>query len=338
MKETLASISERIGVSAATISRVINGKAQQYRISPETVELVLAEVQRCNYTPSVLAQSLRTNKTSTIGLILPSVSNPFFATLADSIISAANAKGYTTIVVDNRDNEANQQACISTLLSRKVDGIIAAPCGDDPSLFEEINRTSVPVVLVDRYFEESNISFVTSNNYKGAFDAAELLVRNGHRHIACIQGDPESLPNKRRVSGFLAALGKHGLEENAVVAGDSFSIQNGYLETKLLLNLNPAPTAIFALSYTILLGVIKALQDSNLSIPEDMSVISFDENLCLDYMTPPMTRVSQPVEEMGKLACKLLFGSIESKTRKSSKLELVTQLKVGKSVKLQHAI
>lgn len=333
MKETLKSISERIGVSPATISRVLSGKADKYRISEQTVEKVMEEVQRCNYTPSPLAQSLRTNKTSSIGLILPSVSNPFFADMADAIIRDANSKGYTTIVVDNLESETTQRACISTLLARNVDGIIAAPCGSDPSLFEEINRTTVPVVLVDRYFADSNIPHVTANNRRGSFDATELLLRNGHEYIACIQGDTDSLPNKRRVDGYLAALKKYGKENMALVAGDSFSIQNGYLETKLLLNMNPRPTAIFALSYTILLGVIKAMQEANLRIPDDMSVVSFDDNLGLDYMTPPMTRVSQPVEEMGKLASKILFNNIESTTRKTTKMELITEVKVRQSVR-----
>lgn len=333
MKETLTSISERIGVSPATISRIVNGKAEKYRISKETVDKVMAEVNRCKYTPSLIAQSLRTNKTSTIGLILPEAPNPFFAQIADSVIKDASAKGYLTIILNNMNNEAVQRACLSILISRKVDGIIAAPCGNDPAPFEEINRTTVPIVLVDRYFEDSNLSHVTSNNYKGAFDATNLLIQNGHRHIACIQGDTESLPNKRRVSGFKAAIKESGEEIKALVVGDAFSIQNGYLETKLLLNLNPRPTAFFALSYTILLGVIKALQDSGLHIPEDVSVISFDENISLDYMTPPITRVVQPVEEMGKLASKLLFSSIENKTRKTNKLELVTTIKVGQSIR-----
>ncbi|MBR0499987.1 MAG: LacI family DNA-binding transcriptional regulator [Bacteroidales bacterium] len=333
MKETLTSISERIGVSPATISRIVNGKADKYRISKETVDKVMAEVNRCKYTPSLLARSLRTNKTSTIGLLLPSAANPFFSHIAESIIKDAYAKGYITITLDNMENEAVQRACLSIMISRKVDGIIAAPCGNDPTPFEEINRTTTPIVLVDRYFEESTLSHVTSNNYKGAFEATSFLIQNGHRHIACIQGDTQSMPNKRRVNGFLAALKESGEEHKAVVAGDAFSVQNGYLETKLILNMNPRPTAIFALSYTILLGVIKAVQDSGLHIPDDISVISFDENISLDYMTPPITRVSQPVEEMGKLASKLLFSSIENNTRKTNKLELVTTIKAGQSIR-----
>ena len=164
-------------------------------------------------------------------------------------------------------------------------------------------------------------------------NAVILLIQNGHRHIACIQGDTGSMPNKRRVNGFLAALKESGEKHKAVVVGDAFSVQNGYLETKLILNMNPRPTAIFALSYTILLGVIKAVQDSGLHIPDDISVISFDENISLDYMTPPITRVSQPVEEMGKLASKLLFSSIENNTRKTNKLELVTTIKAGQSIR-----
>lgn len=330
MKETLATIAARLNVSTTTISRVLSGKAEKYRIKEETVERILNEVHRCNYTPSVLAQSLRKNKTHTIGLILPTISNPYFADMASAIIAEAREKDYTTIIVDSMEDEDNQRRAISALLSRKVDGIIAAPCGTNPTLFEEVRKT-IPLVLVDRYFENSKIPYVTANNYKGAFEAVELLAQNGHTSIACIQGDRDSVPNKARVRGYMDALRKYGIDQPLVV-GDAFSVQNGYLETKLLLSRSARPTAIFALSFTILLGVLKAIRDSRLSIPEDISILSFDDQVSLDYMIPPMTRVSQPVEEMGRLASKLLFDYIERKSDSITQLALSTTIIAKSSV------
>ena len=128
------------------------------------------------------------------------------------------------------------------------------------------------------------------------------------------------------------ALMKAGLEENAIVVGNDFSIQNGYLETKLLLNSSPRPTAIFALSNTIGLGAIKAIREAGIRIPEDISLIAYDDNIYMDYLVPPVTRIGQPVEEMGKLAFKLLYESIEHKKRVSTRIELAPTLITRESV------
>ncbi len=332
MKETLSSISKRLGVSTSTVSRILSGKAEQYRISEATVAKVRKEAERCSYTPSIVAQSLRTKKTKTIGVIIPSVSNPYFADIAGAVIAEANERGYAAMILDTMENERNQRSCLSTLVHRKVDGIIAAPCGNDRALFEEIDK-SIPVVLVDRYFLDTRLSYVTNNNFKGAYDAAMFLLDHGHRDIACIQGDKSSLQNIKRVGGFRKALKTAGITSEPVIVGDAFSVQNGYLETKLLLNRPDRPTAIFALSYTILLGVIRALKDSSVSVPEDISLVSFDDNIGLDYMTPPITRVRQSVEEMGRLSTKLLFGRLTEDNAKPAQIELSASLLIRDSVK-----
>lgn len=332
MKETLTSISQRLGISTTIISRVLNGKAEQYRISKETVARVLEEVRRCNYVSSNLDISLKANKTSSIGLIVPQISNPYFADLAGAIISEAKSRGYTTTVMDTMESNDNLKACVSTLLSRKVEGIIVSPCGDDGRIFDEVNKNVCPVVFVDRYFPDCRIPFVTSNNYKGAYDITNLLIMNGHKDIACIQGSPSSMPNARRISGYSSAMEKNGLEDRKIIVGDSFSIRNGYLETKLLLGRESRPSAIFALNYTILLGVIKALHDTTLRIPEDISIVSFDDNISMEFMTPPMTCIRQPVEEMGRLATKLLLENIKNNSNMTSQLELSTNVVVRGSI------
>ena len=136
-----------------------------------------------------------------------------------------------------------------------------------------------------------------------------------------------------RVAGYKSAMRKAGLDDEVLVVGNEFSLQNGYLETKLLLNRNPRPTAIFALSNAIALGSIKAIREAGLNIPEDISLIAYDSNIYMDFLIPPISRIGQPVEDMAKLATKLLFESIETKQRLNSQLELAPKIILRESVK-----
>ena len=191
----------------------------------------------------------------------------------------------------------------------------------------------VPIVLVDRYYDDAPLSYVSTNNFDGGLMATELLIANRHKRIACIQGDPETMPNRMRVKGYKQAMENAGLGANEMIFGNEFSIQNGYMETKLLLESNPRPTAIFALSNTILLGSIKAIREAGLRIPEDISIISFDNNKYLDYMVPPINRVSQPVEDMAKLASRILFEKInDNNPEQVTRLSLSPVLMNGSSV------
>ena len=334
MKETLSSIAARTGFSISTVSRVLSGNAEKFRISRDTVERILADARSCNYSPSLIAQSLRTNRTNTIGLLLPSLSNPYFAEMASVIIREVNSRDCTTIVMDTMEDEKNFNSSASLLLSRRVDGIIAVPCGKNPSVMEGIDRDYLPVVLVDRYYDGAALSYVTTNNYQGGAEGTRHMISAGHRRIACIQGVRDSSPNAERVRGYLDAMEESGLGSLAEVVGDDFSIQNGYLETKLLLERKDRPTAIFALSNTISLGVLKAVREAGLDIPEDISLLAFDDYAYMDYLNPPLTRISQPVEDMAKLATKLLFDRIGGNGAViTSQIKLAPTLISGASVK-----
>ena len=294
-------------------------------------ELILAEARRCDYTPSLLAKGLRMKRTNTLGLLIPQVSNPYFADIASAIIREARSHGYTVMVVDTMENEENEQEGIRTMLSRRVDGIVAVPCGRTPDHLEKVNR-SVPVMLVDRSFERTSLPYVCTDNYRGGVEATRILLQRGHRRIACIQGVPHSMPNRRRVQGYLDALRQAGLQEEAIITGDAFSLENGYRQTKLAVAGPDRPTAIFALSNTILLGAVKAIRESGLRIPEDISVVSFDDNPYLDFLVPAITRIGQPVEEIGKTAVRLLLESIREEVRCRTQLQLPPERIVRDSV------
>ena len=323
-------MAERLGYSATTISRVLSGKAEKYRISPDTVDAVLREARRCNYSPSVAAQSLRTRRSNTIGLLLPSVANPYFADMASVIITELNSAGYTTIVVDTMESEQRLSESARSLISRQVDGILAVPCGEKGMDLEMLSA-QIPVVLIDRYYEDTSLPYVTTNNYQGGLDATRHLLSRGHTRISCIQGVQSSMPNKERVRGYVKAMEDEGLAQDIDIIGNEFSVQNGYLETKLLMSRAQRPTAIFALSNTIMLGALKAIREAGLRIPEDIALISFDNNLYMDYMTPSITRISQPVEDMAKLAVKILLDKIKGASNCGSQLRLSPIMVAGES-------
>ena len=323
-------MAERLGYSATTISRVLSGKAEKYRISPDTVNAVLREARRCNYSPSVAAQSLRTRRSNTIGLLLPSVANPYFADMASVIITELNSAGYTTIVVDTMESEQRLSESARSLISRQVDGILAVPCGEKGMDLEMLSA-QIPVVLIDRYYEDTSLPYVTTNNYQGGLDATRHLLSRGHTRISCIQGVQSSMPNKERVRGYVKAMEDEGLAQDIDIIGNEFSVQNGYLETKLLMSRAQRPTAIFALSNTIMLGALKAIREAGLRIPEDVALISFDNNLYMDDMTPSITRISQPVEDMAKLAVKILLDKIKGASNCGSQLRLSPIMVAGES-------
>ena len=294
----------------------------------------MEEVAKSGYIPSFTTRSLRKKRSGMIGLLLPSIANPYFAEMASVIVSELYKSGYTAILVDTMEDAARLNENARALLLRRVEGIIAVPCGDNPETLEMIGR-EVPVVLIDRYYETTGLSYVTTNNFKGGYDITRFLFESGHKYIACIQGARDSMPNRERVNGYVQAMTEAGLKNNIRVSGNEFSVQNGYLETKVLVNAADRPTAIFGLSNTILLGALKAIHESSLDVPGDVSLVSFDDNLYMDYLTPSITRVSQPVDNMAKLAVRILLERMDQPAATAnSQIRLLPDIIQGRSVKI----
>ena len=318
-KDTLFTISERTGFSISTVSRVLSGKGKKYRISQKTIDYIKEVARSCNYTPNLIAQSLRTRKTNTIGLAIPNIDNPFFATMSGVIINHLKKKGYNVLLSDTMESESNENQVIGSFVSRNVDAIIVVPVGSSSSYLESVAET-VPVVLIDRYFENTKLPYVCTDNYIGSYMAAEYLIDKGYRNILAIQGVQSSMPNKERVRGFRRAVADHESEGvRETIIGDSFSVDNGYTQAMAALSLEgPRPDAIFAFSTTILLGVIKAVRDLGLKIPDDVAIISFDNNRFLDFLNPSITRIEQPVNLVGKLVVDCITQLIDGDDEDSS--------------------
>ena len=309
-KTTLAAIAERTGYSVSTVSRVLSGNAGKYRISQSAVERVTREARRCGYRPNLVAQSLRTRQSQTVGLVVPGIDNPFFATLSSIVIAQLDARGYHTLLADSRESEEEEREALEMFQDRGVDGIIAIPVASSPEFHEEVGQ-NVPLVLLDRYFQKTTLPYVCTDNYAGAYMAAKYLVDKGYKRILAIQGMPSSMPNRERVRGFLDAIDGRGVESKVV--GDAFSVENGNRETLAAFAGNPqAYDAVFAFSATILIGTISALRRLGIAEGKDVGVISYDNNGFLDFMNPPVSRVEQPLREAGKIAVDTLFSLMEA--------------------------
>jgi len=332
--ETLSTIANRTGYSVTTVSRVLSGKSARYRISTKAANAIKAEARRCGYSAKHVSKHLRPDASNSIGLLIPSLSNHYFADLASVLIREASYWRYNVVIIDTMEDENVLRHGIKTLIDRNVKGMIVVPCGDDAMLLEQIDRTVMPVVLVDRYYDGSPLSHVVTNNYRGGQLATEYLLERGHRDIACIQGILSSMPNADRVAGYRHAMQEAGAEDHIRVVGNAFTIQNGYAETRLLLSKGEPLSAIFALSNTVLLGVIKALREASLRIPDDISLISFDNYFFLDFMDPPISRISQPIEDLGQLAVKILFERIRGERTSATQLLLSPTLIEGLSVSI----
>ncbi len=330
-KTNIVDIANKSGFSITTVSRVLNGKAEKYRISKATQDKIKTIASELNYIPNEFARNLRTGYSKTIALIVPSLKNPFFAEMASVINLEARKHDYITLIGDSDDDINIEKEEIVQLTSRNIDGLIIVPCGEESDHILKKQSDGLPIICIDRYFKDENLSYVSSNNYEGAYSATKYLIDHGHSNITCLQGVRHSIPSVERVKGFEDAMSDFCLT-SYTVTGDSFSEQNGYLETKILLQQKERPTAIFALSNTIAMGCLKALKEEKVRIPEDISIITFDDNPYLNFIEPPLTCVAQPVEDICKIAVKILFSKIVERGKIAQQVLLKTKLEVRESV------
>ena len=332
---TLNVVANLADVSITTVSRVLSGKSEKYRISKKTKDEVLRIAKDLQYEPNQLARALRMKQTYTIGMIIPDISNPFFSSIARYVEVESRRAGYSVMICDSQEDTAVEKDSIKILETKKVDGMLICPVGKESRHIFKMAEQNIPVVMVDRYFPELKLSYVVSDNYNGSIQAVNHFAEKGHRRIAFIQGIPGSSVNEDRLRGYRDAHMLSGIPINeSYIVGDNFGEQNGYIGTKMLLNESKPPTAIFAGSNLISLGSMRAIKEEHLSIPDDISMIAFDDQPYSEFLPSPMTAVRQKIEELGKLSIKLLLNEMNSDEISDKKRIVVpTELIVRNSVK-----
>lgn len=308
---TLKQIAKDLNISVSTVSRILNGKGKESRISDATVASVLKYAQEIGYSPNLIAKGLQASQTYTIGLMVPDIANPFFATMAKNIEKWASNANYSIILIDSDEDVETEKKQVLNMMGRKVDGIIVAPVGDSYQHFTKIVKQKVPLIFVDRYFTDSSIPYISSDNYQGSYNATQELIEKGHKRICLISGSSANELVQERTEGYVNALKNAGIEvSEELMLGNSFSIQNGLESTKSVLGLKSPPTAIFAMNNLIGFGVLKAAKELGLKIPQAVSLIIFDNHPYLSLLNPSISTVKQNSEKIGEMAVKAILKEI----------------------------
>lgn len=334
--KTLKDLAEYTGFTIATVSRVLNELGSKYRISEKTQNIIKNAAIEKKFSFNENARGLRLNKTFTIGLLVPDISNAFFSKIASLIDREAKRNKYSVFLCDCDNSTITEKSSVTLLENRKVDGVIAFPVGLEFKHLLDLNKNT-PVIFIDRFFENIDIPYVTTDDYEGSCKAVQHLIDLGHKKIACIQGLQGTSQNNNRVNGYINTLLKNNIQINKnLIIGNNFDEISGYKAAKKLIKmkLNEKPTAILSLSNIITLGILKAFSESNIIIPEQISIISFDEESYSALLNPPLTTISQPKEDIGKLAFKMLLKQIKSKNNtKVDSIILPTKLILRNSTK-----
>jgi LacI family transcriptional regulator len=307
----LKDLAAHLEVAVSTVSRVLAGRGAEFRISAETQRRILEAAAEHGVRADELGRSLRLKITRTLGLVVPDISNVFFATLARAVEHRARQAGYLVLLADSQENTETEAQVVQSLLSRRIDGLLLAPVGGDGRHLLPLLSPATPVIQMDRLISSLNTSGVISSNAEGAHEAVRLLAELGHRRIACIQARGDSSVIQERLRGFREAMTELSLDPSFVV-GDAHSQSRAREATHALLSGAEPPTALLTLTNQLALGALEAARDLSISVPDQLSIITFDEQPWASLLSPPLTTIAQPLEEMGALAVENLLRLIEN--------------------------
>ncbi|ENF8746638.1 substrate-binding domain-containing protein [Vibrio fluvialis] len=329
---TMKDIARLAGVSTSTVSHVIN---KTRFVSDEIAERVNKAAQDLNYAPSALARSLKMNRTKTIGMLVTTSTNPFFGEVVKGVERSCYHQGYNLILCNTEGDHERMKSSINTLLQKRVDGVIlmcSTLAGERIDMFERY--PDIPVVVMDwgpMLFASDKIQ---DNSLQGGYMATKHLIECGHKEIGCITGPLIRQQAQMRYEGYKRAILEAGLEINPkwIVEAD-FECEGGYEAMNKMIERGELPSAIFVSNDMMAMGAINAANEHGLSIPEDVSLIGYDDIHIAKFMSPALTTIHQPKYRLGKAAVETLLKKLDKETNEAQVVQLEPTLVVRKSVK-----
>ena len=315
----LMDVARRAGVGAATVSRVINGGQN---VSSKTMAAVQKAIEELGYHPNQAARSLKGARTKTIGLIVPSVADHFFSTAAAAIQEVARVHGSLVLLAASDNLPSREREQVLTLIQRRIDGLILAPSdGADMGMFK---HAGFPVVCFDRPFPHHSMPTALGDNYGGAKTATEHLIRNGCRRILCMGGDSKLFTSQARVRGHHDTVQAVGLPILAELHVQDYASAEAALRP--FLHGKNRIDAIFSIKNAITVNVYKILRQSNISIPQSIALVGYDDFELADALEPPICVIRQPVAEIATRAAEMLFQALETGKVKNRTVTLDVEL------------
>lgn len=309
-KVTMMDIANMTGVSKATVSMVINKKDAS--ISEETRSRILNAAKEMGYIPNSIARSLSTNRSGTIGIILPDITNPFFSEIARAIEDGANSLGYNVIFCNTDNKIGKEQRYIELLISKLVDGVIFIAGGRSGSSLETLKKNNIPFVLVDRYVKGYEDCYgVYCLNEEGIVEGMKYLYDRSKRNIVFVKGPRGLETSRQRFAGYRQAASELGIFDERLIFEGDFTIKGGMKVTERILSSGIVFDAIFYSDDIMAIGGMKVLLRRGYKIPENVNIIGFDNIQMSQFIEPELTTLAQPIYDMGKRSCKLLIDVID---------------------------
>ncbi len=330
---TINDIAKELNISKSTVSRAIRSHSE---INPETRKKILAYIKETGYEPDALARSLKTGQTKIIGVVIPAYNIPFYSIAICGIQDYAFEQGYNIMICHSNEKMEIEKSNIKALLNSKVDGFIIS-VAEDNSTNEHIRALKskgFPLVMFNRVIEDIKASKVVVNDYYGAYDMTVHLLKGLKRKIIYFSGPSNLLLSANRKMGFLDALHKHKIDASnwEVVEGD-FSSKTSYHLMKDILEKDDQVDTVFCVCDEVAFGVMKAIKDKKILIPDDIAVAGFTNEPASDLVDPSLTTVDQPIYEIGRTAAKLLFNQIENENMPAELAVLNTKLVIRNSTR-----
>jgi len=329
---TIKDVALRAGVSVTTVSHVVNDTRHVSAKGRERVEEAIREL---GYVPNAMARSLKSNTTSTLGMLIPNSSNPYFAEIVRIVEDRCFGAGYTLVLCNTDDEPRRQSVYLQVLAERRIDGLIVVStgAGDDDSLVTQLHGLRIPTVLVDREIADPACDLVETAHMQGGLLAVRHLLSLGHKRIACIGGPVGVMPSEQRIEGWRMALAEAGATPNAdaLLWRGGFTSQGGYEAMHAILRTEEAPSAVFVCNDLMAIGALRAAHESGVHVPDELSIVGFDDIELSAYTSPPLTTVAQPKERIGALAVDMLLERVGGKRRDARKVVLQPELRVRAS-------
>lgn len=340
-RTTIHDIAKQAGVSSATVSRVLS--KSDYPVSTKLRSKIQNLAEQLNYIPNMIGKQLKTDNNMTIGVIIPSISNPFYAAVMLGVEEAARKSGYHVLLCNSLQDGSLEEGYLKTLFEKQVKGVILSSISGNKKLMSNLIEMGLHVIAIDQKLDVPDVLQIEFDYRRGGHMAASYLLDKGHRKIGYVTA-PLDRPSRQQIyQGFFEALHTAGVENNEhyvrIAAEEKevydgiYEFENGKVLTRNLLQADDLPTAIFACNDLTAYGVINELVSNGIRVPEDISVMGFDNIEFSQMVTPALTTIKQPNYEMGKLACSMLLDKLKKENNHEMDVMLLPKLIVRDSVR-----
>lgn len=303
-KVTIKEVAKEANVAISTVSKSLNQKGY---VSAETAKRIQKAVEKLDYQVNANARSLKAKRTNKIGMIISDISNPYLMSIVKELETTIRSMGCHMILMSHNDDEQQERELIQLILEQQVDGLVMIPTGGNGDLIEVVQSRGIQVIAVDRRTDGVLTDSIEDDNYYGSHAAIEYLNQLGHKRIAFLYGHHNHSNGRDRYQGAIDAMKENGnLIDQRYVRQALFYEENAFRETTEMLLLQEPPTAIYSCNNTMTKGVLKAIAEKGLRVPEDISVIAFGDREQWELMTPVLTLITQPMKRIGTEAANLL--------------------------------